>query len=406
MKTETMKRAKVLLLIKSLGLGGAERLLVDSVPYLNREEYEYHVAYFLPWKNLLISVFEDAAVPVHCLGAKDNRDVRHLDTTESTNYQKKAGLAVYVQAIRALWDLQRKERFDLIHADLPLSGLVGRGIGRLQKVPVLYTEHNLQARYHPLTAWSNRITYGWNDHVFAVSEEVAASIRQAGMDRNTTVETLLNGIPVEQVNAEAVDLAALRQELQIPQEHTIVGTVAVFRKQKRLLDWVAVAAKIASKREDVTFLLAGDGPEMASVRQQVDDLGLSKRIRLPGFRADGRRLIGLMDIYLMTSEFEGLPIALLEAMALVKPVVATAVGGIPEAVTHAEEAYLTKVGQLDELARWVNHLLDDPQQRIVMGQAGRKRVDAAFHLKYRVQAIEARYAEILTGAPKRISEFD
>ncbi|MBI1299298.1 glycosyltransferase [bacterium] len=392
---------KILLLVKSLGLGGAERLLVDSLLYLDRQQFEYHLAYMLPWKNLLVPHFVDADIPVHSLGTRNRATPNEAIWTSSRPSRLTLPLS-----IAALYQLHQRQRFDLIHADLPISGLAARMIRQMTGVPVLYTEHNLQARYHPLTAWSNRVTYGWNDHVFAVSEEVAASIRQAGMDRNTTVETLLNGIPVEQVNAEAVDLDALRQELQIPKEHTIVGTVAVFRKQKRLLDWVAVAAKIASTRQDVTFLLAGDGPEMASVRKQVDDLGLRERIRLPGFRADGRRLIGLMDIYLMTSEFEGLPIALLEAMALAKPVVATDVGGIPEAVTHAEEAYLTKVGQLDELARWVHHLLDDPQQRTVMGQAGRKRVDAAFHLKYRVQTIEARYAKILAGAAKEISELD
>ena len=110
----------------------------------------------------------------------------------------------------------------------------------------------------------------------------------------------------------------------------MVGTVAVFRSQKRLDDWLQVAAHVAARRRDVTFLLVGGGPLEAFIQTRIDALGLAHCVRTPGFRQDGRRLMGVLDVYLTTSEFEGLPIALLEAMTLGKPVVSTAVGGIPE----------------------------------------------------------------------------
>jgi glycosyltransferase involved in cell wall biosynthesis len=239
------------------------------------------------------------------------------------------------------------------------------------------------------------VTFGWQDCVLTVSDEVRASIRRTGGDCKTSVRTLLNGVPVNQVREEASGLNELRVELAIPQDHRVVGSVAVFRTQKRLSDWLDVAAHVARQDAKVTFLLVGDGPEMAMVQAKVDELGLRERIRLPGFRPDGRRYIGLMDIFLMTSHFEGLPIAMLEAMTLHTPVVATAVGGIPEVLVNGEEGYLASAGDIDHLAQHVQKLLADPQLRQAMGQRGAAKIDAHYHIRKRVRAIEQVYDEVL-----------
>lgn len=178
----------------------------------------------------------------------------------------------------------------------------------------------------------------------------------------------------------------------------MVGTVAVFRRQKRLLDWLAAAQRVAAAREDALFLLAGDGPEMPAVREAVAQLGLQERVRLAGFREDGRRLMGLMDVYLMTSEFEGLPLAMLEAMALGKPVAATAVGGIPEVIEPGREGLLAGVGEVERLAAHVLALLENPAAAAEMGERGAGKVAAQYHTRRRVQAIEEVYLEVLRGA--------
>jgi glycosyltransferase involved in cell wall biosynthesis len=148
----------------------------------------------------------------------------------------------------------------------------------------------------------------------------------------------------------------------------------------------------------VTFLLVGHGPEEAALKTRIQALGLTKRVRMPGFRPDGRRVLGLMDVYLMSSEFEGLPIALLEAMALGKPVVATAVGGIPEVVQDGQEGFLAPVGGVEVLADYSLSLLSDSQQRRQMGQCGAQKVAREFHWKDRVHFMEQLYLEILEVA--------
>jgi glycosyltransferase involved in cell wall biosynthesis len=283
----------------------------------------------------------------------------------------------------------------LIHADLPVTGVLARLMGRRFGIPVIYTEHNLQERYHPLTRHANSLTFGWNDCVLAVSEEVAASINRSGLGRKTCVTTLLNGVPVEQVRAEGGNVNGLREEFGIPANHLVVGTVAVFRRQKRLQDWLEVASLVTKQQKNVTFLLVGHGPDESMLRSRIRELMIEDHVVMPGFRPDGRRVMALMDIFLMTSEHEGLPIALLEAMVLGKPVVATSVGGIPEVVKHGEEGLLTSMGAVGELAKFVFKLIGDSHLRLRMGQLGSRKVEQNFHLKDRVKFIEKLYLEIL-----------
>jgi len=381
----------VLVLIKGLGLGGAERLLVDSLPFLDRSRFDYHVAYLLPWKRFLVPELESAGIPVHCLGGMWN-------SSEGSQASSWEAVALLPQALRRLLMLQRRERFDVIQADLPVAGILARVAGRLSSVPVVYTEHNLQERYHSVTRWANAATYAWNRRVLAVSGEVAESIGRRGLVERTRVVTLMNGVPVEQVRAEAAQGHDVRRELNIPEDHLVVGTVAVLRSQKRLTDWFQVAARVAAERPHVTFLLVGGGPLEAEVRTLVESLGLSPRVRMPGFRADGRRLMGTMDVFLMTSEFEGLPIALLEAMTLGKPVVSTRVGGIPEVVETGVTGLLAPVGALDELTSSVTRLLDDASLRTRLGAAGAAKVESEYHVQRRVRAIENLYDEVLAEA--------
>jgi L-malate glycosyltransferase len=379
-------KTKVLVLIKGLGLGGAERLLVDSLPFLDRTRFDYHVGYLVPWKHFLVPRVESAGIPVHCLGDALTTPGRWREAT------------LLPGTLRRLIALQRRERFDLIQADLPIAGILARLAGRLSSVPVVYTEHNVQERYHSLTKWANAATYGWNDRVLAVSGEVAESIGRHGLRGRTRVLTLPNGVPVEEVRAEAARGLGVRSEVDIPGKHLVVGTVAVFRSQKRITDWLQVAARIAASRSDVTFLLVGGGPLEGVVRERVASLGLTDRVRMTGFRADGRRLMAAMDVFLMTSEFEGLPIAMLEAMTLGRPVVATRVGGIPEILAESGAGLLASVGAIDELSYCVLQLLNDAGRRAQMGAAGAAHVEGQYHVKRRVRAIENLYTEILAEA--------
>lgn len=376
-----MKTVRVLWLIKGLGLGGAERMLVDALPYHDRRRWTIEVAYLLPWKSFLVPQLEAQGVPVHCLGMKSNL----------------GGPG----AVIALRSLLRERGIGLVHAHLPMAGVVARLAARGTGVPVVYTEHNLQERYHPLMRQANRLTFGMNALAIAVSEEVARSLRGHGLDRKAPVEVMPNRVPVAAIREEGSRGAAVRRELGIPADAVVVGAVAVLRVQKRLSDWLAVAARVCAQSEKARFLLAGDGPEMGTVRAEVARLGLEGRVLLPGFRPDGRAVIGALDLFLMTSEFEGLPIALLEALALGKPVVATAVGGVPEVVTEGQEGFLLPIGDVASIASRVLHLVEDAALRATMGEAAAATARTRFDLGANIRRIEEIYADLIARGAGR-----
>jgi glycosyltransferase involved in cell wall biosynthesis len=367
----------VLHLIKSLGLGGAENLLLEAARHPSPRGVRYGFGYFLPWKDALVEPLREAGAEVACFPARTA-----------------AGILARVPAVaRHL----RARRVDLLHCHLPLSGVAGRLAGRLAGVPVVYTEHNLLERYHPLTRAANLATWRLQRQVVAVSAEVAASIagRAGG---SVPVQVVANGVPVDRLRRDPEAAAALRRELGIPAEAPVVGQVAVFRRQKRLDLWLEAAREIHRQVPESRFLLVGDGPLREDVEAWAAASGLGDALHLAGLQSEIVPYLSAIDLLMISSDFEGLPLVLLEAMALERPVVSTAVGGIAEAVADGETGVLVAPGEAAALARAAVDLLRQPQRRQAMGEAARQRVERSFGTRRMLAELEQLYGRVLGGA--------
>jgi glycosyltransferase involved in cell wall biosynthesis len=350
-------------LVKSLGRGVADR-----------ERFAYGYGYFLPWKDAVVPALRAQGAEVTCFGARSSA-------------------AVLAAARRVARHLRTRE-VDVVHAHLPVAGVVARLAGRLAGVPVVYTEHNLQERYHPATRWLNLRTWGWQAEAVAVSSDVADSIRRHAGDR-VPVCTVLNGVNVRAYDPARYDGAAVRARWGIPPDAPVVGTVAVFRPQKRLDHWLQVARRVADAVPGTHFLLVGDGPERAALEAQAAALGLEEAVHFTGLQEETRPCFAAMDVYLMTSRFEGLPVALLEGMAMAVPPVVTAVGGIPEVVRFGENGSYQPYGSVQALAGDVAALLRDPERRCRLGRAARATVVERFSLERMQRALEAIYERVI-----------
>lgn len=364
---------RVFHLVKGLGRGGAETLLVRSAKTPLAAQRRNAYGYFLPWKDELVGEIENQGCVVKCF---------------------KAGNPLQMaMKIPELIFFLRSWRPDVIHCHLPLAGVIGRLLGRALRIPVVYSEHNLQERYHPLTRVANRLTWRWQDRVIAVSDEVRESIGR-NLPPKPSVTTIVNGVDCEVFSRDLSLRALVREQFGLSEQDLLVGTVAVFRKQKRLDLWLEVARRVSREFDNVHFVIVGDGPERDVVERLVVEFGLEERVHLPGLRSDVLAYYSAMDTFVMSSDFEGLPVALLEAMACGVPVVCTKAGGIAEVVRDGVEGLLTNLRDVNLMTAKLTRICRHAELRQSLGRASRQRVLSGFSLTQMRSQIEEIYKSV------------
>jgi glycosyltransferase involved in cell wall biosynthesis len=370
------RRIKVLIFIKSLGLGGAEKLLTLSLPHLNRERFEYEVGYLLSWRNAMVPEFEKAQIPVFCLNQRRPYDFR---------------------VVFQLANLLKERQVDIMHLHLPYAAVVGRLAARLAgRTAVVYTEHSLWEHHRWPTYMVNRLTYPLNDQVIFVSEAVKQSaLTRLGHNGKVKMDTVLNGIDCGEIVSSGSDAASVRQELGIPPDHKLVANVANFNPQKRHEDLLKAAQVVVRQEPRVTFLLVGHGRLLEPMKAEARRLGIADNVVFAGFRPDAPRFVAASDMYVLPSQFEGMPVSLLEAMALGKPSVATRVGGVPELLQDGVEGFLVEPLAPEQMAAKILDTLRNPELMRRFSERAAARVREQFGVRSMVQKTEALYEEIL-----------
>lgn len=300
---------RVLWLIKGLGPGGAEQLLVTHARFGDHERFDYQAVYLVGYKDQLVPALEEHGVRVtHLSGARPWQ-------------------------LGWLWQLRRlirREHIDVVHAHSPLPAslvrLMVRTIPRADRPRLVYTEHNEWGKHRPSTRALNRQTIALEDEVVAVAEAVRASMSTRIRPR---VRVVHHGIDVEAVRGQA-DREASRAELGVGADEFVIGTVANLRWEKAYDVLLEAAAEVVEQRPDVRFVSVGQGPLEAEIAARHRELGLGDRFLLLGYRTDAVRVMSGFDLFCLASRHEGLPVALMEALALGLPAVVTSVGGMGE----------------------------------------------------------------------------
>jgi L-malate glycosyltransferase len=331
-------QVRVLWLIKGLGPGGAERLLVEHAERGDHEHVTYAVARVLSWKDRLVPELEALGVEVHDLGVRSQLDPRW---------------------VHRLHSLLRRGNYDVVHAHSPMVAAVARAVvrtmPRAQRPAFVYTEHNRWPSYSPATRVVNQATYAWNDAVFAVSDDVRASVSPRVRDR---VEVVVHGVNVEQVRAHLGERDAVRRELGVGDTDVLSVTVANLRPGKNYPGLLATARQVIDRGLPVQFVAAGQGQLEDEIGVLHAQSGLGNRFRLLGYRDDTTRLIAGADLFLLASHHEGLPVTVMEALTLGVPVVAPRVGGLPEVVESGHNGILVTPDSATALANAIERVAD------------------------------------------------
>jgi glycosyltransferase involved in cell wall biosynthesis len=265
--------------------------------------------------------------------------------------------------------------------------------GSAARVPVLLAhEHTWSYEGNRLRRFLDRELIARRaDRFIAVSREDRR--RMTDVERISPERTIFipNGIPASPPPSGR----DLRGELGIARDAPLIGAVGVLRAQKAHGVLLRAAAALAGAHPSLTVLIAGEGPERAALETLARELGIDARVCLPGYREDVGDILQALDVAVSSSDYEGSPLAVMEYMDAALPIVATAVGGVPDLIEHGVHGLLVPPGDSAALAGAIGELLGDPRRARALGERARERRREEFDIETLVRRLEALYEELL-----------
>ncbi len=301
----------------------------------------------------------------------------------------------------SLWTFFRSRRPDIVHFNLhhPFACRYAILAATLAGVPVRIATNHLPTISPRAYTWKGRLALRLayrSVHCMLVDSET--NRRRALAQYPIASERLLvvpHGIRLEDFPGEDMR-ASVAEEFGLKVHAPIVGTVGRLSVQKATEDLIEAAALVQHHVPEVQFLIVGEGERRAALERLVRERGLGSTVRFAGYREDVPRLLGAMDIFVLPSLYEGMPFAILEAMAAARPVVATRVDAVPEVVVDGETGLLVPPRDPPRLAEALLHLLAHPDRAREMGRRGRERVRVHFSRERMLETITGLYRALLS----------
>jgi glycosyltransferase involved in cell wall biosynthesis len=373
-------RLKVLALVREIGAsggGGAERVARDQLVELDPRRFE---------RVLFVSRPPD---PDDRTGEMVVTELRRRGVAvRFLNRRFKYDLLAWWPLFRAL----RRERIDVLHTHAFGQNAWGSVIGRLARVPVVIAhEHNRSFTGRALRPVIDReLTARCASVMIVVSQEARRRMVEVERIAPQGLVLLPNGIRA----LPPGDGRPVRAELGIGHDDPVIGSVCILRSEKALDLLVRAAALLIRDFPRLRVMIVGDGPDRARVEAVVEQLGLEKHVLLTGARADVPDVLAAMDVAVLSSDYEGSPLSMLEFMDAGKPIVATRVGGIPEAIEDGVQGVLVPPRDETALAAAIGGVLRDMDGGREMGARARDRCRGEFSLDRTVERLQQLYQQL------------
>lgn len=364
---------RVLHVIDSLDLGGAQTVLVNLARFRDRVKIEMEVAP-MHGRGVFADALEKENVPVHFL---------------SRGKFPPAYLA-------SLPRLLRRGKYDVVHFHLFGSNWIGKPLAALcgQRVLINHDHCNDRARTgNPLATLVDAATNRLSSHIYAVSHSTRDDVVVRERLDPARVTFLANGVDTERfAPVDAATRLAAREKLGLPSDAIVVAGLGRLHPQK---NW-PVFARVAARFPQVRFIIAGTGPEEAGLRKIMADEAIDN-LQLLGFR-DARTVLAAADVFLLTSDYEGTPMILLEAMACALPCVVSGVDGCLEILGDGRGGSTAKPGDMADFAAKLRPYLESADLRRTQGSAARDKAVTSFDARTQAGEVEALYEKLLAAA--------
>ncbi len=366
---------KVLHVIDSLHLGGAQEVVLNLATCGDRAGFHHEVAtmhgHGVYWHRM-----HKCGIPLHSLSPNKL-------------------LPWYAVSLPLL--LQRG-KFDILHCHLIASNIFAKPVGALLGLPAIINHDHTNDDYRAsqrmrlaLDIFSNRFA----SHLIAVSDSCRQFLIQREGVPHEKISLVQNAIDLGRFSRSSGSREDARRQLGLPANAVVVAGVGRLNPQKNFTLFLQIAARIAPDNPGVVFFLAGHGPEEEMLKALAVDLGIADKVVFAGYVADTRQVYLSADVLLMPSLFEGLPMTLLEAMAMEVPVVASALDGMAEVVDHEKDGFLVPSDSLEGFVATVSQLLHNPALRAETGARAAQKISSRFSASRMCAEVEAIYRKVL-----------
>ena len=380
-----MKKIKILHIITHLPIGGAQDNTLITLEKLDKKRFDVSLMCGPggEWVDRALSI----------------KGIRMIFIKELI---RKIHFIYDLIVLAKIYTIIREEKFIIVHTHSSKPGFAGRIAAKLAGVPVvLHTIHGFPFHdfMHPVVRkffiLIERGLSKFSDRLITVSllnREKAIHLKLAQPEKFINI---YSGISFEKFQ-KSVDHREKKKELGIPQREKIVGMVGRLSKQKAPQYFVQAMPAVLESVPDVRFLIVGDGELKSKVIRLSNKLGVEEKVSFLGFREDIPEILEILDVFVLSSLWEGLGRSLTEAMVMGCPVVATRVEGVPELVVGGETGILVQPKDPDSLAQGIVELITDSVKARKMGQSAREKVLHDFSSEQMISRIEKLYWELIS----------
>jgi exopolysaccharide biosynthesis polyprenyl glycosylphosphotransferase len=376
---------RVLLVITGLATGGATNVVLDIARHLrSRPEFEVELITgpIPPGRNDVTHRAFEMDIPTRVVPSLVNR------ISPLTNFK----------AVSDLYKIMVRGEYDIVHTHSSVAGIVGRFAALAAGIPIILHHVHGWALHSGMSSWTKwiyltleRVAAHFTDRIITVAGPDIQKGHEQGIGKEEKFTLIHNGIDLEKFRRNSPE-KKLRKELGLEPNSKVVGMVGRLDEQKNPLDLIRAAAVVVKSRPDVQFLVVGDGNLRPECESLIAELGLQGKFLLPGFRDDVARIMPMLSITAMSSLWEGLPLAFMEAMSAGKPIVANDVDGASDVVKEGETGFLVPPHQPEVMAERILTLLNDEPLSERMGEVARERSEN-YSVQKMIGSLDSLYKE-------------
>ena len=378
-----MKPTRVAFVVNNLDVGGLEKVVVCLLTKLDRARFDPHLICLSGQGEL----FGDAKLASEATLVLEKRQKNYL------------GLNFDLSALAAIRRFVSRRSIRLVHAHnaapLIYAGLASRSLAG--RPHIVYSEHNQIYSASDAAKKKFRFYLKLADSVVSVSHDLANSLR-VSVGWRGPIEVIHNGVDGRRFEVGRNE--KVRAELGVTDETFLIGTGVVLSRQKGLSDLIEAAQRVCAKCPRAVFVIAGDGPLRAELENLGRQSGLGSRLRFLGYRNDMPDFVAALDLYVLPSLWEGLPLVLCEALAVGKPIVCTNVGGNSEVVIDGENGYVVPAADPLALSAAILKVSQETGLVETYRNRNRDRFEKHYSDHAMVAAHEELYGRVLRGNPE------